>query len=459
MTTRNNHTKSKSKNTKTRNNRNTKIQGYLIKKKGGWKIIHIYGDPYNRGYAHGVLLYKELSKIHKIILFTVKKLLKVKNHNKYKAKAKIIHDIVKTNFPELYQELSGISEGAKSKGVNISVETLVEWNSILSLYDSFSKKTVNHKCHTENGRCSAFIACGDATASGKIVMAHNTHADYVSASTQNIVIYVTPENGMPFVMQTCAGMLASTTDWFISSSGIMGCETTITKMKYKPVFGDPYFCRIRKAMQYGRSLDEYVEIMLNNNAGDYSSSWLLGNFHLNEIMLFDIGLKKHHIERTNNGLYYGMNSALNTAFKKAETNDKSLHDTSTSCGARNKQLNELLNHKYYGKIDINIAEKVIADHYDVYLKEDVQNKRSICKHSDLDPSDKFGKPFYPWGCTDGKVVDTDMAKKLTFMGRFGASCGQAFYAKPFLEKHPEYKEDWSELLEDRVSQPWTKIEP
>ncbi len=272
-------------------------------------------------------------------------------------------------------------------------------------------------------------------------------------------MYITPDHGLPFVMQTAAGMLASTTDWFMSVSGIMGCETTISNMKHNPIFGDPYFCRIRTAMQYGRSLDEYVQIMLKNNAGDYSSSWLFGNFHLNEIMLFDIGVKHHHIQRTKNGVYYGMNSALNHKFSKTETLDKSLHDITTSSGARNKRLNELLNHEYYGKITVDIAKKIMADHYDVHLKQDVKNKRSICKHSELDASDKNGKPYYLWGCTDGKVVDSDMAQHLTFMGRFGSSCGTAFHAKSFLDEHPEYKEDFGELLEDRVSQPWTKIKP
>lgn len=431
------------------------IHGYIISEKEGWKVLHVYGNAHDRGYAHGTLLHAELAKIPEILAFNVKTILRVPEYSDYKSKAQQIHEIVKTGFPEFYTELEGISAGAKTKGVYISVETLIEWNSVLSLYDAFSHSVPP----VHRGRCSAFIACGDATTSGKIVMAHNTHCDYVTSKTQNVIMYITPEQGMTFVMQTAAGMLASTTDWFICTSGIMGCETTISKMKRPPVFGDPYFCRIRRAMQYGRSLDEYVEIMLKNNAGDYACSWLLGNFNLNEIMLFDIGSKTHHIERTKNGVYYGMNTALNAKFRKTETNDMALDDLTTSSGARNARLLDLLNTEYYGKIDVNVGQRIIADHYDVNTKSHVKNKHSICKHSELDASNVHGKAHYPWGCTDGKVVDTSMAKQLAFMSRFGSSCGTAFNAKSFLEKHGEYKEDWEELMEDHPSYKWTKIVP
>jgi hypothetical protein len=65
-----------------------------------------------------------------------------------------------------------------------------------------------------------------------------------------------------------------------------------------------------------------------------------------------------------------------------------------------------------------------------------------------------GVPFDPGGTLDGKVVDSKMAKQMSFSARWGSSCGTPFNAKAFLEAHPQF--DWmTGLLKDRPSQPWT----
>jgi hypothetical protein len=47
-----------------------------------------------------------------------------------------------------------------------------------------------------------------------------------------------------------------------------------------------------------------------------------------------------------------------------------------------------------------------------------------------------------------------MAKAMSFMARWGSSCGRPFEAGRFLESHPQY--DWmAGLIKDRPSEPWT----
>ena len=50
----------KIKNNKTR--KNVRIHGKITGEKEGWKMVHVYGEPYERGYAHGYLLSKELKR-------------------------------------------------------------------------------------------------------------------------------------------------------------------------------------------------------------------------------------------------------------------------------------------------------------------------------------------------------------------------------------------------------------
>jgi hypothetical protein len=424
------------------------VNGKLLGEEAGWKMLRIYGKPYDRGFAHGFLLKKDLKRVLRTLPFLVEELMHIKFSEYLKKSNKLIKPQVIKHFPEYYQELQGISAGAQRAGLTISTDFLIAWNSHMSLSYDFNKKPNDH--------CSAFIATGNATKNGDIVMAHNTHTDFASGQLFNIIMQIDPEDGHSFVMQTSAGLIASVTDWFICSTGIIGNETTISEINYLPKFGAPFFCRIRQAMQYGESLDDYVKIMLKNNAGDYACSWQFGDTRTNEVMLFEIGLKNHSVQRTKNGVFYGMNSATNDDFRKKETDDVDHDNISTSVGSRNHRLDELLNHKYYGKINLEVAKQVMSDHYDMLLKKDNPGIRTVCKHLESSMEHCKRPPFMPSGCTDAKVVNTELARNNSFWGRFGSGCGRKFSAKSHIKEHPEFK-DWKNVLEDFKGEKWIKI--
>jgi hypothetical protein len=57
---------------------------------------------------------------------------------------------------------------------------------------------------------------------------------------------------------------------------------------------------------------------------------------------------------------------------------------------------------------------------------------------------------------DAKVVDSAMAKRMAFSGRWGAACGTPFDAASFLEKHPQF--EWmTDILPRRASHGWTGL--
>ena len=440
----------------TKTKKNTQVSGKIIhNNKEGWKVIHIYGNSYERGFAHGKLLVKDLHRVCKSFPFIIEQQLDISFKDYLKVCKKIISPIIKLQYQEIYYELQGISQGAKKAGCNISIDYLIAWNSILGMGEYFDNDT-----QQKIQRCSAFIATGDATDTGEIVMAHNTHGDMVTNSFFNIQIYVTPDKGFPFVMQTAAGFVASGTDWFISSSGMIGCETTISDIKYKPQFnkqingGHPYFCRIRNAMQYGENLNDYATFMTENNAGDCANSWLFGDIRSNEIMLCEIGLKTYNIQRTKNGLYYGMNSAHSFKLRNEETNDNEYNDMNTSSGARNTRLDALLNNKYYGKINVTNAKDILSDHYDVFIDTIQPNSHTICIHTYLDGQDET--EFYPHKAGDGKVVDSTMAYKMNFQAKWGSSCNIPFNLDKYIKKHPEYNE-WKTHLTNLPNKEWIQI--
>jgi hypothetical protein len=414
----------------------------------GWKVIHIYGEPFERGFAHGYLLYKEIQKSIKTLEFLVKENIGISFSKYLKTSNRIMKPILKKHYPEFYDEIYGISSGIKQRGKYISVDLLISWNSYMSLYSYFMDSSAI--------KCSAFIATGTATKNGNIIMGHNTHTTFMDGRLQNIILYITPSTGRQFVMQTSPGYIASVTDWFLCSTGIIGCETTIGDINYKPKFGYPFYCRIRKAMQYGASLDDYEKIMSENNAGDYACSWLLGDVNTNEIMLFELGLKQKNVVIKKNGVFFGMNSVIDDTFRKKETTDQEHDDITTSVGARKERFQELLLKKYKNRIDIENGKLILADHYDVFLRRDSMNSRSICKHMEIDP-EHCSFPHYPFGCTDAKIVDSNMAKSLSFFGRFGSACGRVFNVSQYIKENPKYK-SYRDFLDDIPKHKWTKIE-
>jgi len=434
----------------------------------GWKYIFVYGTPRERGYAYGFLCANDFKEIQKML-----------QYNMFQTYAEtwewfIIHinksikEKTKKKFPEYYEEMLGICEGLNKAGTKTTIDEIIAWNFYYSIpywYSWYTSKknkisTKNDLIISENvkEKCSAFIACGDYTEDGKIVVAHNSFTGFIDGQYLNIVLDIYPNKGHRIIMQTAPCFIWSGTDFFITSRGIIGTETTIGGFKmYKNNY--PIAYRIRKAMQYGNSLDDYVKILLHGNSGDYANSWLLGDIHTNEIMKFELGLNFHNVERKTNGYFIGFNAAYDPNIRLKECKNDGFYDIRRHQGARRVRLTELMNENK-GKINIEVAKKIISDHYDVYLrKKDNPSSRTVCAHYYVDAREYMSqsegaKPFDPHGAVDGCVTDSINALNMGFFGRFGNSCGTPFSKKDFCNKHIQYN-NFCPYLKDRPSQPWT----
>jgi hypothetical protein len=260
-------------------------------------------------------------------------------------------------------------------------------------------------------------------------------------------------------MQTSPAWIWSGTDFFITSKGIIGTETTIGGfLPYEKKI--PIGYRIRKAMQYGNSMDEYVKFLLDGNSGDYANSWLFGDIHKNEIMRIELGLKYHNVEKTKNGVFIGFNATYDPQIRNIECSNQGFFDIRRHQGARYVRLSDLMD-EYKGKLNIEVAKQIIADHYDVYLKTENKCSRTVCSHYDLDPREYMSAPgrpvpFAPHGAVDGFVVDSTMARKMIMCGRYGNSCGTPFIKKEYIKNNRQF-EMFEPYLFDRPSQPWVEI--
>jgi hypothetical protein len=287
-------------------------------------------------------------------------------------------------------------------------------------------------------------------------MAHNTWDAFVDVQPFHMVIDIAPTSGQRLFMQTAPGLIDSFTDFFVTGAGLMGTETTIAGFDAYDSAAAPEFFRVRKAMQYADNLDRFIQIMVDQNNGGYANSWLLGDARSGEIVKLELGLSYHNVERKTDGYFIGFNAPLDPRIRNLECTGITLTDIRDAIGARRVRLTQLLE-QYHGRVDLEAAKAIIADHYDVYRQRSNPCSRTICSHCELDARESQpGRPapFEPRGAVDGKVTDSDLAGKLGFWARWGNSCGIPFDADRFLSEHRQ----WDYLkgyLKDRPTRPWT----
>ena len=445
------------------NKKEQKIKNGLSYEENGWKYISIKGKPKERGYAYGYLCAKEFKEIQNTLAF-----LMMESYGKtwdffIEEVSNGFKKMTQDDFPEFYEEMEGITDGCNANGCKTTIDEIITWNFYCSLPYWYSMILSNNPGRKDGGakdRCSSFIAVGDWTEDGKIVCAHNSFSDFIQGQFSNIVLDLNPDKGHRFIMQTSPCWIWSGTDIFVTAKGIIGTETTIGGFfPYEKKY--PIGYRIRKAMQYGNTLDEYCEILLHENSGDYANAWMFGDTNTNEILRIELGLKYHNIERTKNGFFIGFNSAYDERIRNLEVINSGFYDIRRHQGARMVRLGDLMD-EYKGKLNIEVAKKIISDHYDVYLKKDNNPcSRTVCSHYDLDAREYMSqsdrpKPYSPRGAVDGIVCDTKLAKNMSFIGRFGNACGIPFIAKEFFKEHRQY-ERFAPYIKDRLTQPWTEF--
>jgi len=436
-------------------------KGYRIDM-NGWVYVHIEGDAYERGFQNGYLVAPEL----KTILRSIKYLTYFNTGKKWEFFVEAGEELFVPHIDdELLNEIKGIAAGAQKAGVDITWQEVVAWNGYMELVDYWWPNAMEKYKYTPHmpgaqDHCSAFMATGKATHDGRIVMAHNSFDNFEEGQFFRVIIDIEPSEGNRILMQSMPGYIHSGTDFFVTSAQIMGTETTLGGFSLYREKEVPEFVRIRKSMQYAKTLDEFVDMMKKHNSGGYANAWLLGDIRTGEIMRFEQGLEFTNVERKSDGYFIGFNAPIDPRIRNLECANTGYADIRRHQGARQVRLEQLMQ-EHYGKIDVEIAKEIIADHYDVYLKKINPSSRTVDGHYELDAREYMSQPgrplpYHPRGAVDGKVGDSVMAAQMSFWARWGNSSGMPFDADAFLDEHIQ----WSHLrgyLYDRPAQPWTKF--
>jgi hypothetical protein len=409
----------------------------------GWTFVHLAGTPSEIGFQHGYLLAREIRDAENVTVLEQTR----DSKKDWKFFRTAAQDMMWPHIEQEYrEEMQGIAEGLKARGVGLDVwdvvalNALPEWGYYVKEYDR------QHRLSTSASRvvpehCSAFVATGSYTKDGKVIIAHNNWTSYLDGTRWTIIFDIAPAQGHRILVDGFPGLIHSGDDFGINSAGLMITETTISHFSGYDPNGIPEFVRARKAMQYASSIDDFARIMKEGNNGGYANTWLVADQEANEIASLELGLKNVTLLRKTDGYFVGSNF--------------NAQDMGESANARHLRWEQLMA-EYKGKIDVAAAQRFLADHYDTIEKKEEANERTLCGHVDLSPRGlpPWEPPYGPAGAVQNKVADAAMAGRMSFTAAAGHACGIKFKASEHLRKHPEFS--WEKpLLRDMDAYPWT----
>ena len=417
----------------------------------GWTVLHVEGEPFDRGYQHGRLMAAEIADY-------VKTLATEQSAKDPAAGWRLTRTLVGAAFlrkfdREYLDEMRGIADGAAAAGATFdgrpvdltdvaAVNLLMEYDTLDAALDAqptglegvrFPRPPAPRCCPPpQKDHCSAFAATGPATAGGKMVIGHITMFGLATAHHANVWLDVKPAKGHRVLMQSYPGGIQSGMDYYQNSAGIVVTETTIRQTRYNPD-GAPLASRIRKALQYGSTIDDVVKELTERNNGLYTNEWLIGDANTNEIAVLELGTTVHRLRRSSKnewllpgteGFYWGCNNTKDLKVRLdtvASLTDRP-QNVSWAPSDRDKAWLRLFQ-QHRGKIDADFGKKAFA-------------LPPLSAHPSL----------------DAKVTTSDLAKRMESHAVFG----------------PPYARVWAPTFEELTTHPgvhslvpndWTVLGP
>lgn len=408
-------------------------EGYYMFEKESFTYIHLEGNPKQIGKLHGEHLSDKVERSISAYAHLTEERYDF-NWRECRLQAANFWSYVPS---AQRQEIEGIAEGASSQGVKNPMGDTVDWLDILTLncmWDLWWRADgVGARLPSPLGRskgnihhCSAFVATGSATADGKFVIAQNLWMPFYLSPAHAVFMDIVPQDGNRILMEVTAGMIWSGTEWYMNGAGLVIAETTLGEGPYN--WGKvPSFVRLRKAVQYADSIDEFKTIMLTNTNGAYCGDYLLADTKTNEVAILELGSEKWVLERTMDGFLGSCNYPWDPEVAE-EMN--AAQGWEHGCYPRYVRLDQLYQ-EHKGNITIETGKEILSDHYDTVEEKINPCGHTLCGHVE-------NASGYPWGSLDGKVTNQTLAARFETWARFGHSCGQAFKVEDLRKEHPEY---------------------
>jgi hypothetical protein len=413
----------------------------------GWVVLHIEGQPYDRGYQHGRLMPHEIAACIRAVA--------AMQSDKSPADAwKLTRTLTSALFlrkfdREYLDEMKGIADGAAAGGatfdkrpidlIDIAAVNCMEeiWtlDSALEALPtglegvSFPKPHARATPPPPPDHCSAFAAVGPATADGQIVFGHITMSGLYAANLCYVWLDVKPAEGHRCVMQTYPGGIQSGQDYYLNDAGLLVTETTLNQTRYE-INSAPLASRIRKAVQYADTIDKAVELLTVGNNGLYTNEWLLADIKTNEIAMFELGTHKTKLWRSSKNEWFGNTPGFYWGCNNAKDIEVRLE---TIPGVNDRPANVVWRPSPRDQKWVALYEKHKGKMTGDFGREAFTTVPLVAYHS-----------------LDAKYTTTALAKDLKTWALFGPPLGRTWL--PTAEEKSKYPE-----IRPLVSNPWTVL--
>jgi hypothetical protein len=415
----------------------------------GWIVLHIEGEPYERGYQHGKLLAAEIvDYIHALAKFRSQQAPK----DGWRDLRLMCNAMFLRRYDREYlEEMKGIADGAAAAGAKFdgrpldlidiaTVNSGIEVDFLDSALEQtptgleglrFKEPSYSKPQRKPPAHCSAFAATGPATADGKIVFGHITMWNLYHVRHFNVWLDIKPAKGHRVSMQTFPGGIMSGMDYYQNDAGLLVAETTIRQTHFD-INGWSLCSRIRKVLQYSSNIDQAVEILSEANNGLYSNEWLLADTKTNEIAMFELGTKKSKLWRSSKnewlagteGFYWGCNNTKDLEVRLETI--PSVTDRPANmvfcCSDRDKAWIKLYD-RWKGRINADFGFEAFTT-----------------------------PPLAAFPSCDAKVTTTNLAKRMQSYAVFGPPLGRTWEATA--EERAKYDD-----IRPLVANDWTLLAP
>jgi hypothetical protein len=413
----------------------------------GWIVLHIEGEPYERGVQHGRLLAPEIAA--HVRCFATIQCPKSPADGWRHLRTLVNALFLRRYHKEYLEEMKGIADGASAAGARfdgrpidlLDVVALNGWPEIDTLDGALGATGTGMEATRwpaeqpaavttpKPMRCSAFAATGPATADGKVVFGHITMFGLYPSSFYNVWLDVKPAKGHRVFMQTYPAGIQSGLDYYFNDVGLLVAETTIAQTKFD-IAGLALASRIRQALQYSDDIDQAVAILKEGNNGLYTNEWLMADIKANEIAMFELGTHKTKLYRSSKnewfggtpGFYWGCNNTkdLDVRLETVASTEGRPENAVFHPSIRDCKWLELYD-KHKGKIDASFGKLAFTT-----------------------------PPLAAYHSVDAKFTTTDMAKELKTWALFGPPLGRTW--QPTFAERTDFPE-----IQPLVGNPWAVL--
>ena len=184
----------------------------------GIKVLHISGEPYERGYQHGFLLAKEISEVIPDGLTGAASVIAMALDCSMDEAFEVLRkgkEAAEGYIPlEYREEMRGIADGIAAEGSNLDYDDVVLWNTMYDQWCFYARPDPTDPCkdsarHAYPPGCSSFSAWGDATVNGRMIFGKNMDNLNIPGATEHRVLVIAkPDRGYGHAFITHPGMIA-----------------------------------------------------------------------------------------------------------------------------------------------------------------------------------------------------------------------------------------------------------